>query len=90
MKKDGLVDVVAQKTNMTKTAVEGTIDAIIETIVSELTTGGEVNITGFGKFSVSARAARDGVNPQTGAKIKIAATKVPKFKAGKSLKDAVK
>jgi len=90
MKKDGLVDAVAQKTNMTKTAVEGVVDAVIETIVSELTTGGEVNITGFGKFSVSARAARDGVNPQTGAKIKIAATKVPKFKAGKSLKDAVK
>jgi len=90
MKKDGLIDVVAQKTNLTKTAVEEIVNTVIDSIVSELTTGGEVNITGFGKFSVSDRAARDGVNPQTGAKIKIAATKVPKFKAGKSFKDAVK
>ncbi len=90
MKKDGLVDAVAQKINSTKTAVEEVIDTVIETIVAELSKGGEVNITGFGKFSVSARAARDGINPQSGAKIRIAATTVPKFKAGKSLKDAVK
>jgi len=90
MKKDGLVDAVAQKINSTKTAVEEVIDTAIETIVAELSKGGEVNITGFGKFSVSARAARDGINPQSGAKIRIAATTVPKFKAGKSLKDAVK
>ena len=90
MKKDGLIDAVAQKTNLTKTAVEEVVNTVIDSIVSELTTGGEVNITGFGKFSVSARAARDGINPQSGAKIRIAATKVPKFKAGKSFKDAVK
>lgn len=90
MRKEELVGAVAQKTNLTKTAVEGVIESILETITKELTKGGEVNLTGFGKFSVSKRAAREGVNPQTGAKIQIAATKVPKFKAGKSLKDAVK
>jgi len=90
MKKSDIVDTVAQKTNLTKTAVEGVVDAVLETITKTLTKGGEVNLTGFGKFSVSKRAAREGVNPQTGAKISIAATKVPKFKAGKSLKEAVK
>lgn len=90
MKKEELVSTVAQKTNLTKTAVDGVLDSILDTITSELTKGGEVTLTGFGKFSVSSRAAREGVNPQTGAKIQIAATKVPKFRAGKSLKDAVK
>jgi len=90
MKKDDLISAIAQKTNATKTAVEATLDAVIDTITKELTKGGEITLTGFGKFMVSKRAARDGVNPQTGEKIKIAATTVPKFKAGKSLKDAVK
>ena len=90
MKKSDIVDSVAQKTNLTKTAVEGVIDSMIEVITKAMTKGEEVTITGFGKFSVSKRAAREGVNPQTGAKIQIAATKVPKFKAGKSLKDSVK
>lgn len=90
MRKEELVGAVAQKTNLTKTAVEGVIESVLDTITGELIKGGEVNLTGFGKFAISNRAAREGVNPQTGAKIKIAATKVPKFKAGKSLKDAVK
>lgn len=90
MKKSDVVDSVAQKTNLTKTAVEGVIDAMIEVITNALVKDDEVTLTGFGKFSVSKRAAREGVNPQSGAKIQIAATKVPKFKAGKSLKDAVK
>ncbi|MFH1175147.1 MAG: HU family DNA-binding protein [bacterium] len=90
MKKEELVSAIAQKINATKTSVEGMIEAFVEVVTKELTKDGEVNLTGFGKFAVSKRAARDGVNPQTGEKIKIAATKVPKFKAGKSLKDAVK
>lgn len=90
MKKSDIIDAVAQKTNLTKTAVEGVLDSIIEVITGALTKGDEVTLTGFGKFAVSKRAAREGVNPQSGAKIQIAATKVPKFKAGKSLKDAVK
>jgi DNA-binding protein HU-beta len=63
---------------------------MLDAITSALSKGQKVTITGFGTFSVSKRAARMGVNPRTGEKIKIKATTVPKFKAGKSLKDAVK
>ena len=74
-----------------KKDVEMTLDAILEQITKTLMSGGDVALTGFGTFSVSERAARTGVNPQNPTeKIQIPATTVPKFKAGKSLKDAVK
>ena len=66
------------------------VDAVLETIQDVLTRGGEINFTGFGKFSVADRGARQGVNPQTGERIQIAASKVPRFSAGSALKSAVK
>ena len=66
------------------------VDAVLDTIQSTLARGGEINFTGFGKFSVADRSARQGVNPQTGEKIQIAASRVPRFSAGSSLKSAVK
>lgn len=84
------VDAIAAKTDMSKKDAERVVDAMIEEITTQLQSGNEVAFTGFGTFSTSARAARQGVNPKTGEKIEIAATTVPKFKAGKALKDAVK
>lgn len=75
---------------MSKKDSEAALQALLDTITGSLQKGKDVVFTGFGSFSVSKRAARDGVNPATGEKIKIKATTVPKFKAGKSLKDAVK
>ncbi|MBU1137041.1 HU family DNA-binding protein [Patescibacteria group bacterium] len=89
MTKLELVEAVAQGCCSKKEAGDA-VDAVLDTITKALQKGQEVVLTGFGKFSVSKRAARMGVNPRTGEKIKIAATKVPKFKAGKALKDAVK
>ena len=89
MTKDELIDAVANVCDSKKQAGEVVI-SVLDTITATLSKGGEVVLTGFGKFSVSKRAARMGVNPRTGEKIKIAATTVPKFKAGKALKDAVK
>ncbi len=66
------------------------VDAILDNISKALSKGDKVVLTGFGAFSISKRAARAGVNPKTGAKIQIPAMKVPKFKAGKALKEAVK
>jgi len=89
LSKDGLVEAVA-KGCCTKKEAADAVNAVLDTITSTLTKGDKVTITGFGTFSTSNRAARMGVNPRTGEKIKIKATTVPKFKAGKSLKDAVK
>lgn len=89
MTKDELIEAVANVCDSKKQAGE-VVNAVLDTITSTLSKGGEIVLTGFGKFSVSKRAARMGVNPRTGEKIKIAATTVPKFKAGKALKDAVK
>ncbi len=89
MTKQELVEAVA-KGCCSKKEANDAVDMVLDTITKALQKGQEVVLTGFGKFSVSKRAARMGVNPRTGAKIKIAATKVPKFKAGKALKDAVK
>lgn len=76
---------------MGKAETEKVIETAVEVITEQLKVGAEVNITGFGAFSVSQRAARTGVNPQNPSeKIQIAATKVPKFKAGKGLKEAVR
>ncbi len=91
MTKDELIGSIAAKTDVSKKEVELVINAALEAITKTLVEGGKVALTGFGTFSVSKRAARTGVNPQKpGEKIQIPAMTVPKFKAGKSLKDAVK
>lgn len=89
MNKDELVTAVAAKTGMTKKAAEESVAATIATIVDTLKKGDKVSLLGFGSFEVKERAARDGHNPATGAKIKIAACKAPSFKAGKAFKDAL-
>ena len=85
-----LVDRVAKKTQLTKKDVSAAVDALFETIQEALQAGEKVQVIGFGNFEVRERAARKGRNPQTGKEIKIKASKVPAFKAGKALKDAVK
>ena len=90
MNKSELVAKVSEKTKFSQKECEAIVKATIETITESLADGDSVAFVGFGTFSVSERAAREGKNPATGAKIKIPATKVPKFKAGKALKDAVK
>ncbi len=89
MTKDDLIEAVAKVCDSKKQATDA-VNAITDAIAKALSKGEKVSLPGFGTFSISKRAARTGVNPRTGEKIKIAATKVPKFKAGKSLKDAVK
>lgn len=91
MNKAELAQVLADKLNIAKKQAEDTLNLFVDTITSELKKGGEVVLTGFGAFSVKQRAARMGVNPQNPSqKIQIPAVKVPKFKAGKALKDALK
>ena len=85
-----LVDRVAKKTQLTKKDVSATVEALFETIQEALKAGEKVQVIGFGTFEVRERAARKGRNPQTGKEIKIKSSKVPAFKAGKALKDAVK
>ena len=85
-----LVDRVAKKTQLTKKDVSATVEALFETIQEALKAGEKVQVIGFGNFEVRERAARKGRNPQTGEEIKIKASKVPAFKAGKALKEAVK
>ncbi|AQS53051.1 DNA-binding protein HU [Jeotgalibaca dankookensis] len=85
-----LIEKVAEKTNLTKKEVTVTVDALFESIQETLATGEKVQVIGFGNFEVRDRAARKGRNPQTGEEIQIAASKVPAFKPGKALKDAVK
>jgi DNA-binding protein HU-beta len=83
------VDQVAARSDLQKTDAAEAVDAALAVIEETLARGGEVNFTGFGKFSVAERGARQGVNPQTGEKIQISASKVPRFSAGSSLKKAV-
>ncbi|OGI81967.1 hypothetical protein A3I25_00440 [Candidatus Nomurabacteria bacterium RIFCSPLOWO2_02_FULL_42_17] len=90
MNKQSLVEVVYGKLGGTKTQAEEIVDMMIGSIVSELRNGGEVSIAGLGIFSVKQRAARMARNPKTGEQVSVAATKVPKFRAAKALKDAVK
>ncbi|KRM60391.1 hypothetical protein FC26_GL000479 [Paucilactobacillus vaccinostercus DSM 20634] len=85
-----LVDEVAQSTGLSKKDAEAAFNAVFAGVTDALTKGEKVQLIGFGTFEVRERAARKGRNPQTGAEIEIAATKVPAFKAGKALKDAVK
>jgi len=89
MNKTELTDAVAEATDLTKADAARAVDAVLSTISSTLAGGDQVGIVGFGTFLVRDRAARVGRNPQTGAEIQIAAAKVPAFKPGKALKDAV-
>jgi DNA-binding protein HU-beta len=89
MNKTELTDAVAEATDLTKTDAARAVDAVLGTISNTLAGGDQVGIVGFGTFLVRDRAARTGRNPQTGAEIQIAAAKVPAFKPGKALKDAV-
>ncbi len=90
MNKSELISTLADKAEVSKKDAEGVVEAFMSTVTETLQGGGDVALTGFGTFSAKDRAARQGVNPQTGEKIQIAATTVPKFKAGKGLKDALK
>ncbi|MEM8636134.1 MAG: HU family DNA-binding protein [Pseudomonadota bacterium] len=89
MNKNELIAEVAAKTGMTKAVAGEAVDATFDAISTSLKEGAEVKILGFGNFSVSERAATTGRNPRTGETIQIAASKSPKFKAGKGLKDAI-
>ena len=90
MTKAELIDAMAQKENLPRAQVERMMGHMLETIVATMRSGGEVVFTGFGSFMAKQRAGRMGVNPKTGEKLQIPAMRVPKFKAGKGLKDAMK
>ena len=90
MNKADLIDVVASETGSTKVDAAKALDAFVDAVTGALAKGDSVSLVGFGTFSVRHRAAREGRNPQTGAAMHIAASKVPGFKAGKGLKDKVK
>jgi DNA-binding protein HU-beta len=87
--KTGLIEKVAERADLSKKDAGEAIEAFIWAVESELTSGSDVSITGFGKFSVSERAARTGINPRTGEKMAIAAARVPRFTAGAKLKETV-
>ena len=90
MTKQEFTAAVAQKSGLASRDAQKAVDAFLETITDTLKSGGDVNFTGFGKFSAANRAARQGVNPRTGERVQIPATTVPKFSAGSALKGAVK
>jgi|TARA_R110000868_G_scaffold177856_2_gene416999 DNA-binding protein HU-beta len=87
--KNELVAAVSDSADMTKADASSAVDAVLDSITSALKSGDEVRLVGFGTFSVASRAASEGRNPRTGEKIQIAASKQPKFKAGKGLKDSL-
>lgn len=89
MNKSDLAEKIANQTNLPKASAEKAITTLVNVITEALAAGDKASIPNFGVFSVSDRAARSGKNPQTGAQIQIPATKTPKFKAGKALKDAL-
>ena len=89
MNKSALIDAIAAETELSKADAGRALNATTDAITSALSSGDSVAITGFGSFLVRERAARTGRNPQTGAAIQIAASKVPAFKAGKALKESV-
>ena len=89
MNKTELVAAIADQAGLSKKDAEKAVKAFTETVSKELKKKGKVQLVGFGTFEVSKRAAREGRNPQTGAAMKIAASKAPKFKAGKALKDLI-
>jgi DNA-binding protein HU-beta len=88
--KSEFIDQVANQSGLSKGEAGKAVEAVLGVIQETLKRGGDVNFTGFGKFSVADRGARQGVNPQTGQRIQIAASRVPRFSAGASLKSAVK
>ncbi len=90
MNKNDFIDIVAEKSGLTKKDSKAALDAVLETITETLSKGDSVSFIGFGTFSTSARAERTARVPATGAEVKVPATKVAKFKVGKALKDAVK
>ena len=90
MTKSEFVDQVANESVIGKGEATKAVDATLKVIEETLTRGGEISFTGFGKFTVADRGARQGVNPQTGERIQIAASRVPRFSAGSALKNAVK
>ena len=89
MNKTELVAAIAEKAELSKKDSEKALTAFVEAVTEELQKGEKVQLVGFGTFEVSKRAAREGRNPQTGEPMPIAASKAPKFKAGKALKDLV-
>jgi len=89
MTKAELIDAVAKSASLTKASAEKAVGGFISAVTDALKAGDRVTLVGFGSFEVSTRKARTGRNPQTGKEIKIAAAKVPKFRPGKALKDAV-
>ena len=89
MNKNELVAAIAAKAGLTKTDAEKALKAFTDVVAEALKKGDKVQLVGFGTFDVSERAAREGRNPQTGATMKIPASKAPKFKAGKALKDSL-
>ena len=89
MNKTELVAAMAEQAGLTKKDAEAALKAFTDVVAAELKKDGKVQLVGFGTFEVSERAAREGRNPQTGESMTIAASKVPKFKAGKALKDMI-
>ena len=89
MNKTELVAAIADKAGIAKKDAEKALAAFVDTVAEELKAGEKIQLVGFGTFETRERAEREGINPQTGAKIKIAASKNPVFKAGKALKDAL-
>ena len=89
MNKTELVAAMAERTELTKKEAEKALKAFTDIVAEELTKGEKIQLVGFGTFEVSERAAREGRNPMTGETIQISASKTPKFKAGKALKDQV-
>jgi len=89
MNKTELIAAIADKAGIAKKDAEKALAAFVDTVVTELKADNKIQLVGFGTFEVRERAAREGINPQSGAKIKIPASKNPVFKAGKALKDAV-
>ena len=89
MNKTELVAAMAEQAGVSKKDAEKTLKAFTDVVADELKKGGKVQLVGFGTFEVSERAAREGRNPQTGKAMKIKASKAPKFKAGKALKDSL-
>ena len=89
MNKTELITVVAEKAELSKKDAEKAIKAFTDAVSEELVKGGKIQLVGFGTFEVAERAAREGINPLTKQPMKIAASKAPKFKAGKGLKDTL-
>ncbi len=89
MNKTDLIEHIANNADISKAAAARALDAVVSAVKTTLKKGGSVSLVGFGTFSVGKRASRTGRNPKTGAAIKIKASKVPKFRAGKGLKDAL-